>query len=179
MAADGPRLLAGRRELVLLADHELEGPLEDVEGEVDVEVPLPAPAVDRAELFGRLAAAADRHAPAADAPEQELDRALQIAEVGLRPVLAAQEGPEHRHPAVLALQRDAEGAVGLLQIGLGPGAEGQEARVQRRRVPDFKRNAQIVHIRLLAVFHFFSRTKRGPSSPSVPVGTKPQAASSR
>ena len=87
MAADGPGLLVFRGEVRLLADMQFQLALEDVEGKARVKIPLPAAAVDIPQLLRRLFAAADRDLPAADAPQQELDRALEIAQVCLRELL--------------------------------------------------------------------------------------------
>ena len=114
------------------------------------EIPLAAVAVDVPELLRRLGAAADRHAPAADAPEQKLDVALHVAQIGLGEVLAAQEGRKDRHMAVVALERDLEGTVRARKESLGPHAEGDEAPVEQRLVPIIERNTQIVHVNDLA-----------------------------
>ena len=118
--------------------------------EVVVEGPLAVLGIVGLELLGDMVAAADIDLEAADGPQQELDQPLHIAVVCLGHVGGAvDEGLADGDLAPVPLNGDGDGLFGILQIGVHPHAEGNEAGVQLGFGPDGIGNAEIIHVRFL------------------------------
>ena len=145
MPADGAGALAGRGEARGVGDDHLHGPLVDGAHEAHVEGARARLRVSVANRPRVALAAGEIDAEAADGPEQELDKAFEVARVGLGMVVAAQEGAEHGDLRILPLDGDGKGMRRPFEKRFGPGVEGDKAGVQFRRATHRVFDAQVPH----------------------------------
>ena len=145
VAADGLGGLVGGGEGLLGAGDDLELLLVDVLEEAEVEGALALGGVGGGQLLGDVVAAAQVHAEAARAPQGELDEALDVAQVGLGELGAADGALANRDQAVFTLDGDGDGVARLFEVLAHPHAEGDELVVQHGDVFDRILDAQVVH----------------------------------
>ena len=141
MAAGFSGLLVRLREVCRVCDDDLKRPLVHVLHKTDVELALPARAVLVLHTLCNRVVAAQIYAPAADAPQKQLDHTLGIAVICLGKFRAAQLHLADGYKAVFAFNGDFERAVCVRLIRTGPDAEGNKSRIQRGQVLDLILNA--------------------------------------
>ena len=146
MPADPPGAAAGRGKIRLGHGLQHKGALKHRLHKVRIEGAYPRGGVDARQFLRQFIAAADADAPAAHAPQQQLDGALQKPQISGAVRVVPQPGLEYRRLSVLPLHGDADGAMCLRQIGRPPRGKGDEAAVQRGPGFHMEGNAQMLHV---------------------------------
>lgn len=149
MTADPSGLFAGSGEMNLVRDYNFKGSLIDVLHKADVKFPLPARAIFILHPLCQCVVTTEIDAPAADAPEKHLDKALCITVVGFGKFWTAESRFKYGDQTVFAFDSDPERLNSVFQIGLRPNAERNEVLVQQGLIFQGVCNTEIVHSALL------------------------------
>ena len=135
VAADGTGGLVGSGAGAQGQIQDLQLALVELLEEVVIEEADTVSGVGLLQLLGDLGATADTDLKTADGPQQELDIAFHIAVVRISHFGSAVDiGVAHGNMTLVTLNSNGDGVLGALQISIGPNAEGDKIRVQRRNV---------------------------------------------
>ena len=122
----------------------------------------------------RTSSPLQRHPPSSDAPQQQLDGALQISQIGR----ASSTDACLVHHGAAPLHGDAEGLSGLGQIGRPPRGKGQKVRLQAGSILYGKRDARY-SIAGSSLWALYWQSSAGCSSGRRAVSTAPRYTTSR